>query len=643
MDPVIFEETPLAAYLKGIEPIPREPAPAEPRALTPVQDEGDDSEVDWAPVERTSSRESSVPTESSPHTSPVPMFAPIGRPQVKPRFRSHIPSALRLDTSRTTSLQAIRRSYSAAVAAKIDRADNAKFLEQFRYIIVASQLLSAHSVPGQHQYGVSLDETTIPSVDEPSLSTQGVLTSIMGALSVALICSWLLGSAPSQIKSTHILLLVLVLGACMVLGQIHMRMQWLQYRRKQVLSELKSFVSRSHDFDSAMSAALGLVQEVELVSRGYRLSAPLPPISRLEDRSQTRKCNRLRKAAKTSLMSMLRSYNQVSLGVKGFSEQTELEKYYDIYDITDFDISDTLRAADDSEFDDAESLRALKILAARFHTTRRMFLCALLALDANGDGSDLVRWTKAVDALQDLIKSTTQAYDSLRKLMSEEETFVVPPTPMGPQTPGRERWRSQLRKLNSLSTGIRGLQAKLQLLREESDRTLNNSDDISEFGPNLMSQYDSIGVDLKELMSAWEEGKAALAQGIDRNEKRLSSLGALLSPTPSLSGLTTVNEDGSAADAFRALTGESPPPSVSNDAGSSEGPEVFEAVALPRARSTLSREERIAKMREDREQKAVARQQIDATKGMLRELETVINLRPRNRTSIPMTPRVVSM
>jgi hypothetical protein len=213
---------------------------------------------------------------------------------------------------------------------------------------------------------------------------------------------------------------------------------------------------------------------------------------------------------------------------------------------------------------------------------------------------------------------------------------------MGPQTPGRERWRSQLRKLNSLSTGIRGLQAKLQLLREESDRTLNNSDDISEFGPNLMSQYDSIGVDLKELMSAWEEGKAALAQGIDRNEKRLSSLGALLSPT-SLGGLTTVNEDGSAADAFRALTGESPPPSVSNDAGTTEGPEVFEAVALPRTRSTLSREERIAKMREEREQKAVARQQIDATKGILRELETVINLRPRNRTSLPMTPRVASL
>jgi uncharacterized protein YhaN len=73
---------------------------------------------------------------------------------------------------------------------------------------------------------------------------------------------------------------------------------------------------------------------------------------------------------------------------------------------------------------------------------------------------------------------------------------------------------------------------------------------------------------------------------------------------------------------------------------------VFEAIALPtRPRSTLTRDERIAKMREEREQKAMARQQMDATRGMMKELETVINLRPRTRTSAPPAAggRVVSM
>lgn len=337
-----------------------------------------------------------------------------------------------------------------------------------------------------------------------------------------------------------------------------------------------------------------------------------------------------------------------------------MEKYYDIYDITDFDMSDARQGLSDEDLDDPESLRTLKILAARFSTIRKLFLCALLALDANSDANDLLRWTTAVESLLSVNSSTQTAHARIQSILSEQDSkntmrviiywsyahaslaFPSSPTPKNALTPGRERWRAQLRKLNSLSSGIRGLQAKLQLLREESDRTLNDSNDISELGPNLMAQYESIGLDLKDLMTAWEEGRAALALGIDRNEKRLSSMSTLLSPVSSLSGLTTVDENGGAAAALKALTGESPPSSEYAGSAEQEAPEVFEAVALPRPRSMLTREERIVKVREEREQKALARQHADATKGMLRELETVINLRPRTRASAP-AGRIVSM
>lgn len=156
-----------------------------------------------------------------------------------------------------------------------------------------------------------------------------------------------------------------------------------------------------------------------------------------------------------------------------------------------------------------------------------------------------------------------------------------------------------------------------------------------------MSQYESIGADLKELMSVWEDGKSTLALGIDRNEKRLSSMSTLISPSSSLSGQTMADE-GSAADALKALNGDSLGSSHLDEPTYPDTPEVFEAVSLPRPRSTLTREERIVKMREDRDQKAQARQHMDATRGMLRELETVINLRPRTRTSAPPS-RIVSM
>lgn len=57
--------------------------------------------------------------------------------------------------------------------------------------------------------------------------------------------------------------------------QVFLRRQWLRYRRHQALSEVSDFVSHAQDFDSATAAAISLIQEVELVSRGYRLYVSL--------------------------------------------------------------------------------------------------------------------------------------------------------------------------------------------------------------------------------------------------------------------------------------------------------------------------------------------------------------------------------
>ncbi|MBE3045286.1 hypothetical protein IMZ48_22585, partial [Candidatus Bathyarchaeota archaeon] len=137
----------------------------------------------------------------------------------------------------------------------------------------------------------------------------------------------------------------------------------------------------------------------------------MPPISRIEDRSQSRKCVRLRKALRMCFSDTINAYCQATTVVKGFSEQLDLEKYCDIYDISDFDLSDAMRGFSEDEFDDLESLRTLKILAARFYTIRKVFLCSLLALEANGDDKDLMRWTTAVEALRSLRQTTAAAFD----------------------------------------------------------------------------------------------------------------------------------------------------------------------------------------------------------------------------------------
>ena len=204
-----------------------------------------------------------------------------------------------------------------------------------------------------------------------------------------------------------------------------------------------------------------------------------------------------------------------------------------------------------------------------------------------------------------------------------------------PLTPGRERVRSQMRQLGNLSQGIRGLQAKMRLLREESDIALGQSDEVTESGTNLLAQYDSIGADLRGLIQEWEEGRAALATNLDKRDhmRSLSSPSNALPASPTLSGTTAVG-GGSPQDALQALNGiPKPPRSRSSTTTSSSGEEIFEAVALPRQRSTLTREERIAKMKEDRMRQAIVKEKANANTHMLKELETVIKLRPRGRTT----------
>lgn len=54
------------------------------------------------------------------------------------------------------------------------------------------------------------------------------------------------------------------------------------YLQVNILQQIQEFVKAAQTMDYSINDALAAIQEVELVSRGYRLSSPLAPISRLE-------------------------------------------------------------------------------------------------------------------------------------------------------------------------------------------------------------------------------------------------------------------------------------------------------------------------------------------------------------------------
>ena len=215
--------------------------------------------------------------------------------------------------------------------------------------------------------------------------------------------------------------------------------------------------------------------------------------------------------------------------------------------------------------------------------------------------------------------------------------------PPSPRT--HARFQSQARRISQLSSGIKSIQARLYLFRDDSTRALSSSTsetELASLSSSLRDQYDAIGSDLRSLMHAWETGRQTLVDDIGRQERRVSRVSSGLgSSTPSIGGLTAVEEDedvdskGSLSprsSAFRKLVGDrplSPPVTESEDEGSKDE-EVFEAVAqpLPMERCTLTRDERIRKMHEAREQQATMREKRNANMNMIRELQTVINLRP---------------
>jgi len=577
--------------------------------------------------------------DESPPSTPIRDFAPRGLPKLRKRFRDRLPAKLQVDIPARSDLGTITvhgtpivdflQFVYETVTSSIDHARSIGFLERLRLAIVQSQLLDNALILGPQAAGETIISKPTEEPNFHGLTASGAVAAAFLGASAAILIRWLRqgGVIPTW---KRFFTSVLVLAVFFALGRTYVRRQILRNIQKRGLSEASTFFSLSRDFDAANGAALNFIMEVELVARGYRLSTPIPPISRLENNGQNVKCMQLRTAVRLSLLEIIPKYYQTALAIWGFAEQFQLAQLQSQYQFT---LADVIERYQQTDFDieigqDTEKLQSLKDVAFLFHDIRKVFLGGILALHTDGTESDRARYTAISDAFVELNAITRKSLGRVQEVLAGTDMPAPIKTPKSPHSPRHDQWQHQVRRLSSMTMNIRSVQAKLHLLREESARSLDNADDITDLGPMFMSQYESIGQDLHDLMEAWQAGKATLASGINRNEKRLSSIGSVLaSPSSTLSGLTIAEEGDSSQDekdgveaALRKLNGHMTPPEVE--------PEVFEAISLPRPRSMLSREERIIKMREDRQSKEVARAKADAHRGMMRELQGVIARKP---------------
>ncbi|EEH38003.1 hypothetical protein PAAG_00924 [Paracoccidioides lutzii Pb01] len=618
MEALIYQDSPLANYLEG---------------------EGEGQE-DWAPQEDLSP--SQPPLDSS-----TANFAPRGPPTFQDRIRNRLPVPRQLKPlAKHQTLARISDVCKAVVRTTIGKSENERFLEQFGYIIVASQLLNEQCAPSYSAITRLLSNTRS---NEDQSSTRAANFGLPGAVftagasfSVVWILHWARSRQGSDWNVWRICVLVVLLLAIAISFYAFAKRQWLKYLRRQAVGVASVLVANAQSFDSAASASVILIQEVELVSRGYRLSTPMPPITRLEEQTQTRRCLRLRRILSECLSEMLERYLKTKRHLRLLADTANLEKYYDIYDFSPEELEETDALLADSAMEDRTSLRTLRNLFSKVYSVRKATLCCLLALPAEGGEADITNWSTAIEEMQRLVAADTVCVERLVAILNEQDHNMIPPYPQAKLAPNKDHHRAQLRRLNSLSQGIRGLHAKMQLIREESDASLERATDDTDFGTTLTTLYESIGTDLRGILQEWEAGKSSLLATLEnsgRLSRPTSSLKSPASPTFSLGGVTAV--DGGPPEALRALTGEDQQQqqqqSLQSPDNNMDDDEVFEAIALPLKRNSMSREERIARMKEERARQAMVREKSDANTHMLRELETVIKLRPRGRASQRIT------
>lgn len=131
---------------------------------------------------------------------------------------------------------------------------------------------------------------------------------------------------------------------------------------------------------------------------------------------------------------MLERYIQSQNSLRPLTDEANLAKYYDIYDIALEDLEAIEATLSQRSMDDQYSLRSLRESFGKLYTVRKSVLCCLLALSADGGGSDIARWSSAVEEMRELAAVTGSSMTKMANILNEEDREYLPhSTPNGIQ------------------------------------------------------------------------------------------------------------------------------------------------------------------------------------------------------------------
>lgn len=215
-------------------------------------------------------RPASVTSSSS---EPGQSFAPRPPTTNPSRRLNRFKESLRLRIPEKSPVSKAHAAWSRAVNSRLGRAENAQFLEHFRYVVVASQLLNEYPDIGS-LHTTELENHT-PSLASATSGFQAQDVNLSGGLMTigvvfvfVLFLNWSRGARISKQRLVFTSACLLLTG---ILFYTHLRRQWLKRLRQQAVDSVSDLTTNVKAFELTSTAALSLIQEIELVSKGFRL------------------------------------------------------------------------------------------------------------------------------------------------------------------------------------------------------------------------------------------------------------------------------------------------------------------------------------------------------------------------------------
>ncbi|KAL0090766.1 Mysoin-binding motif of peroxisomes-domain-containing protein [Phycomyces blakesleeanus] len=514
-------------------------------------------------------------------------------------------------------------------------AEETAFEEKFKYLIVTSPLLNEIlSVHTKQHLAAELPFSF--SADRPS-SHVGTLATIAGLLLA--FGTERIVQPRNQIMPVPVTI-TLSSSVSLFFVYRHMRRSWIRQLYQTALSRLQTLVEECDRLDTRIHRALITIQEIELVSRGYRLSTPLSPISRIEQTSKSRRCMALRQRLAGLLRKAFMVYEEAIMDLSDQVNKTNVSRLYEMYNVRSIASLSAVGSALDRDEEAPLGLDYLKQLAQLMHSKRRECMMQFLALDIMTEAHDSVRgdyengWHAVNMVLFRLVTETkafaTESKEALDNELCKPTATPETDAPSMPASPVADgRLRQFIHRLSSLDQQIRTFEAKIYLCHDDIRHIRSATDD--ELKNHLLREYQSLQTDMSNIAIEWQMGRDALQQFLEPSNLA----------TPVHSPVQTPVKEEDEEDIMMMMT----PRSLDKDLVTSEDvsdvghlplpskAELFEATAdvvepnTTAERSRKSRQERIADMKLKREEVARVNSTKHDSQTMVHELKTVLDRR----------------